>query len=78
MCLGRELSSKTRTELETLKIELNLTDDELQVFNCLSRGKSNIQTAMICNCSLATVGNRVADIKAKMNRVGEVYINNAE
>lgn len=69
MCLGRELSQKTRTELETLKIELNLTDDELQVFNCLSKGKSNIQTAMICNISVATVGNRVADIKKKLERV---------
>ena len=69
MCLGKELSSKTRIELETLRNELNLTETEMQVFNCLSKGKSNIETAMICNCSLATVGNRVADIKAKIGRV---------
>lgn len=69
MCLGRELSQKTRIELETLRNELNLTEEELKVFNCLSKGKSNIQTAMICNCSLATVGNRVADIKRKLGRV---------
>lgn len=74
MRLGYYLSSLTRSELELLMNELNLSDDEETVFWCLSKGKSNISTADICQCSVATVSNRIAHIKNKVEKV----IRNAE
>ena len=40
MRLGKYLSSLTKPELEELKEQLNLSDDELKVFNNLSKNRS--------------------------------------
>lgn len=69
MRLGYYLTSLTRTELELLMNELNLSDDEQMVFWSLSKGKSNVATADICQCSVATVSNRIAHIKYKVEKV---------
>ena len=69
MRLGYYLSSLTRSELENLMNELNLSDDEETVFWCLSKGRSNVATADACRCSVATVSNRIAHIKYKVEKV---------
>lgn len=69
MRLGYYLTSLTRSELELLMNELNLSEDEENVFWCLSKGKSNVATADACQCSVATVSNRISHIKFKVEKV---------
>lgn len=69
MRLGKYLSSLTKPELEHLKDELNLTDDEEAVFCNLSRGRSNLMTADKCGISPSTLDNRVKAISAKIRRL---------
>ena len=69
MRLGNYLSSLTKPELEELKELLNLTEDEEEVFNNLSRGRSNIQTSNICMVSVSTVDKRIKTISAKLTRL---------
>lgn len=69
MRLGKYLSSLTKPELEEIKELLNLTEDEEEVFNNLSRGRSNIQTSNICMVSVSTVDKRIKTISAKLTRL---------
>jgi len=69
MRLGKYLSSLTKPELEELKEELNLTDDEEMVFTHLSKGRSKIMTADRCGVSLPTIDNRIKTINSKLNRL---------
>lgn len=69
MRLSKFIQSRTLTELEVIKQELNLTDDEELVFELLRKGKSNLQIADYCCCSLATVGNRISNINCKMEKL---------
>lgn len=68
--LGKYLSSLTKPELEELKDQLNLTDDEEMVFCQLSRGRSNVTTADNCRVSLSFVDSRIKSISLKLNRLG--------
>lgn len=68
--LGKYLSSLTRPELEELKENLNLTDDEEMIFCQLSKGRSNIVVADNCRVSLSFVDSRIRSISAKVNRLG--------
>ena len=72
--LGKYLSSLTKPELDKIKEELNLTDDEEKVFNELAKGRSRTKAAEICSVSTATVSNRIKDIKRKLNKIGGVDI----
>ena len=74
MRLGRYLTSLTKPELEELKEELNLTDDEEMIFRQLSKGRSNITTADNCGVSISFVDSRIKSISAKVNRLGGGYI----
>ena len=69
MRLGMYLSSLTKPELEELRGNLNLTDDEMEVFNGLSRGRSRIRIADDCMCATSTVDNRIKAINNKLNRL---------
>lgn len=73
MRLGKYLSGLTKPELDYLKNQLNLTDDEEKVFYELSKGRSITKVADNCVISPSTVSNRSRKIKAKMNKlkVGE-------
>lgn len=73
--LGKYLSSLTKPELEELKDQLNLTDDEEMVFRCLSKGKSIVETAGKCGIAEQTVDNRIKAIKEKIKRLcgGKVW-----
>ena len=71
MALRKLVNNLTKSEFEQLKIELNMTDEEEKIFDLIKKGKSNIQIADACCCSLATIGNRIAHIKSKMERLGK-------
>lgn len=72
MSLGRYLSSLTKPELEEIKEQLNLTDDEEMVFAQLSRGRSKTMVASNCGISERTVGNKIKCICLKLERL-KVY-----
>lgn len=67
--LGKYLSSLTKPELEELKDQLNLTENEEEVFRCLSKGKSIIETADKCGIAEQTVDKRIKEIKEKIKRL---------
>ena len=69
MGLGKYLSSLTKPELEELKENLNLTDDELGVFCGLAKGRSKVKIAEDCLVSVSTVSNRIKTIQTKFNRL---------
>lgn len=73
MRLGKYLSSLTKPELEELKELLNLTDDEIKVYEELSKGRNKTQVALNCLVSLPTVDNRIKAINNKIYRLEEVY-----
>lgn len=67
--LGMYLSGLTKPELEELRELLNLTEDEEKVFNCLSKGKSKVQTAEICLLSVPCIDKKIRKINEKLNRL---------
>ena len=67
--LGKYLSSLTKPELEELKDQLNLTDDEEMVFEQLSKGRSNVLAADNCQISSRTVDNKIKSINIKLGRL---------
>lgn len=71
MRLGKYLTSRTKSELEKLKELLNLSDEELLVFNELSKGRSLVAVADRCGISTATVSNREKNIVSKLTRIIE-------
>ena len=71
MRLGKYLSSLTKPELEQVKDNLNLTDEEEVVFIHLSKGRSKVAIADICMISISTVDNRIKSINAKLSRISK-------
>ena len=71
MRLGRYLSSLTKPELEQIKDNLNLTDEEEAVFIHLSKGRSKVAIADRCLISISTVDNRIKSINAKLSRISK-------
>lgn len=69
MSLGKYLSSLTKPELEELRELLNLTDDELEVFAELSKGRNKVKIADNCLVSVGTVSNRIKAIQSKVDRI---------
>ena len=69
MRLGKYLSSLTKPELEELKDQLNLSDDESKVFDNLSKNRSKAVIADNCLVSSSTVDNRIKSISKKINRL---------
>lgn len=69
MRLGKYLSSMTKPELDNLRVQLNLTDDEDLVFLQLSKGKSKVAVAENCGISTPTVDNRIKAINKKLIRL---------
>ena len=67
--LGKYLSSLTKPELEELKEQLNLTDDEEMVFLQLSKGRSKTVVADNCRVSLPTIDNRIRCINVKLQKL---------
>ena len=69
MRLGKHLSSLTKPELEELKENLNLTDDEIGVVQGLAKGRSKIRIAEDCLVCVSRVSNRFKAIQTKFNRL---------
>ena len=69
MRLGKYLSSLTKPELEELKEQLNLSDDELAIFENLSKNRSKVTIAENCLVSVSTVDNRIKSINTKLFRL---------
>lgn len=69
MRLGKYLSGLTMPELEELRNQLNLTEDEEEIFNYLSKGKSNAYTAEKCGISSSTLDNRIKDMRKKIIKI---------
>lgn len=67
--LGKYLSKMTKPELEELKEQLNLTDDEEMVFCQLAKGRSNVTTADNCKVSISFVDSRIKSINLKIYRL---------
>lgn len=70
MRLGKLLSSMTKPELEGIRENLNLTDDEDMVFMQLSKGRNKTYIADNCMISISTVDNRIKAINKKIDRLG--------
>lgn len=72
--LGKYLSSLTKSELEDLKGELNLTETEEQIFDLLAKGKSNTCVSESSCIAISTVANKVKGIKFKIIKAkGEIF-----
>lgn len=69
MRLGKLLSSMTKPELEEIRENLNLTEDEDMVFMQLSKGRNKTYIADNCMISISTVDNRIKAINNKLNRL---------
>ena len=74
MRLGKYLTSLTKPELENLKTNLNLTEDQLKIFELLVKGGSREFIADRINVSPATVGNRIGEIVKKISRLKEMGV----
>ena len=70
MRLGKYLSSITKPELEEIRENLNLTDEEEMVFMQLSKGRSKTSISDNCMISISTVDNRIKAINKKIDRLG--------
>ena len=70
MRLGKYLSGLTKPELEEIRENLNLTDDEEMVFMQLSKGRSKTSISDNCMISISTVDNRIKAINKKIDRLG--------
>lgn len=69
MRLGMYLTSLTKPELEELRTLLNLTDDELIVFDELTKGRTKTEISFKCIVAVSTVSNRIRAINNKINRL---------
>ena len=69
MRLGKYLSSLTKPELEELKELLNLTEDELEAFSMLAKGKTLIEVSIENRISVSTLKRRIESIKRKVEKL---------
>ena len=74
MRLGRYLTSLTKPELENLKSNLNMTEDQKKIFELLLKGSSRQMIADRLMVSSATVGNRIGEIVKKIERLEEMGV----
>lgn len=68
MKLGKYLSEMIKPELEELKEICNFTEDEKNVFEELSKGRSRVYISEKYALSCSTVSNRIKNIQMKINK----------
>ena len=61
------LSRYKTSDLQKMKEDANLTEDEEMIYYMLSKGKSIIQIADKMNLSTRTIDRRIRDMKEKLN-----------
>lgn len=71
MRLGNHLSSLTTPKLEYIKPLLNLSEDEIVVFDMLCKRKSRLQIADKLSLSTRTIDRLITRIKDKLLTVYE-------
>ena len=64
-----DLSIYTWSELQSMEKELNLTEDEKQIFFMLARHRSRIEMADKTKLSIRSVDRRINSIKKKIKRI---------
>ena len=69
MRLGKYLSSLTKPELDYLRDQLNLSDNEIKIFELLSKDKCIVDVALSVGCSTNTVDRNIRSIKDKCIRL---------
>lgn len=69
MKLGKFLSELTKPELEFLREQLNLSEEETEIFNLLCKGKQIYEIVMKLNISYPTINRRIKSIKNKIERM---------
>lgn len=69
MILGRYLTTLTKPELELLKEECNLSDEETEIFTFLAKGKYVREIAFKTCMTERTVERRMRNIKFKVQKV---------
>lgn len=69
MRLGKFLSSLTKPEVERLREELNLTDEEERIYNLIKKNKSIIEISDKLLLSESTLKRRIKDIQRKVDRL---------
>ena len=74
MRLSKYLTSLTKPELEVLKENLNMTDEQSRIFDLLLKGGSRDFISDKINVSSATVGNRIGEITKKIERLKEMGV----
>ena len=74
MRLGRYLTSLTKPELELLKNNLNMTEEQTKIFELLLKGSSRQMISDRLMVSPATVGNRIGEIVKKIERLEEMGV----
>lgn len=72
MRMNTYLSGLTKPELEQLKVQLNLTDEEEKIFTDLSKGKSNVEISLHNNIATSTLTNKIKIIRHKIERLGDI------
>ena len=63
------LSRYKTSDLQKIKEDANLTEDEEMIYYMLSKGKSIIQIADKMNLSTATVSRRIKKIKSNIKKL---------
>ena len=69
MSLGRYLSSLTKPELEEIREQCNLSDDELAIFKMLSKSKSRLEICDFLGLSERTTDRRIKKLKRKVEEI---------
>lgn len=63
------LSFLSKEQSEEYKSKMNLTEDEEQIFDMLTKNYSVVKIASIMQMSTRTVDRRIKNIKVKMNMI---------
>ena len=71
MRLGKYLSSLTKPELDYLRVQLNLSDNETRVFELLAKDKCIVEISLSVGCSTNTVDRNIRKIKDKCLRLND-------
>ena len=69
MRLGKYLSSLTKPELDYLRVNLSLTDDEELIFDLVAKNKSLTEVSIKTEFSVTTIKRRKNDILQKVGRL---------
>lgn len=70
MRLGKYLTSLTKPELEFYTTDANFTDEELRIFNLLSKGYSITEIAIKLSVCNRAINRRAKNISSKISKVG--------